>query len=246
MPGPGLYIAIGLALIHAFIAKFNIYAIIPEKRWVSFAGGVSLSYVFLEVFPEMSHHQMELDHAAPPLLAYLENHVYIFSLFGVLFFYGLDSLVLTSRRLNREQGLATGAKVWVFWIHIGSFAILNIIFGYLIQDIANHTLLRCLFLFTAVALHFFVIDHGLREHYEKLYDKRGRWLLTAAIMVGAVTGLALQLDPATVSLIWAFVAGSVILHILKRELPDEEKSCFKSFLGGTTVYTALLLLTQRT
>ena len=53
MQGPGLVLAVGLALIHAFVSRLNIATVIPEHRWMSFAGGVSIGYVFLEVFPEL-------------------------------------------------------------------------------------------------------------------------------------------------------------------------------------------------
>lgn len=241
MEGPGLILAVGLALIHSFAAKLNIDKFIPEHRWLSFAGGVSIGYVFLEIFPELSHAQAELEHSTFPLMAYLENHVYIIALLGLLLFYGLDILALNSRKWNRKMNDSDSTDTTVFWIHISAFAVLNIIFGYLLQDLSEHTLLRCILFFIAVALHFFVIDRGLREHHKISYDKQGRWLLTAAIMVGAIAGQSIHFSEVALSLVWSFLAGSIILNILKRELPDEQQSCFISFLGGTALYTALIL-----
>ena len=242
MSAPGLVLAVGLALIHAFVSKLDVNAYIPERRWISFAGGVSIGYVFLEIFPELSHAQEELEHSAIPFIAYLENHVYILALLGLLVFYGLDILALTSRRLNLTANNLDSTSTAVFWIHIAAFTGLNLIFGYLLQDMVDHTLLRCVLYFVAVALHFFVMDYSLREHHKTPYDKQGRWLLTAAIMAGAIAAQAIHLDEAAISIIWAFLAGSIILNILKRELPDEQKSCFWSFVGGTSLYTGLLLL----
>ncbi len=45
-----LVLAAGLASIHAFASKLNIFAFVPEYRWVSFAGGVSIGY-FSKFFP---------------------------------------------------------------------------------------------------------------------------------------------------------------------------------------------------
>lgn len=241
MQDPGLVLAVGLALIHAFSSKFNVFALIPEHRWISFAGGVSIGYVFLEIFPELSHAQEELEHSAIPFIAYLENHVYLLALLGMLVFYGLDILALTSRRFNQAENSSDHTTPAVFWIHITAFAGLNVIFGYLLQDISDHTLLECFLFFAAAALHFFIIDNGLREHHRSAYEKRGRWILTAAIMVGAALGRATHLNEAAISIVWSFLAGSIILNILKRELPDEQDSCFFSFMGGTALYTVLLL-----
>lgn len=242
MESLGLYLAVGLALIHAFISKLNVVNIIPERRWISFAGGVSIGYVFLEIFPELGHAQKELEHSALPFVAYLENHVYILALLGLLVFYGLDILALTSRRQNRSENNVDSTSPAIFWIHISAFAILNVIFGYLLQDVADHSLLQCILYFIAVALHFFIIDHNLREHHKTPYDKQGRWFLTAAIMMGAIAGKASRLNAAALSIVWSFLAGSLILNILKRELPDERKSCFGSFVGGIVLYTGLLLM----
>lgn len=242
MTGPGFALAIGLAFIHGFISKLNIFSFIPEFRWMSFAGGVSIGYVFLEVFPELSHAQEAIEHSEIPFVAYLENHVYILALLGLLVFYGLDILALKSRERNKLENNQDSTHHTVFWIHITGFTLLNVIVGYLLQDLSNHTLLQCLLFFAAIALHFFIIDHGLREHHSTPYDKYGRWLLTAAIMVGAIAGQSLHLNEAAISIIWSFLAGSIILNILKRELPDEQKSCFSSFTIGTALYTTLLLL----
>lgn len=242
MEDPGLYLAVGLALIHAFVSKLKVINIIPEHRWMSFSGGVSIGYVFLEIFPELSHAQEELEHSAFPFVAYLENHVYILAFLGLLVFYGLDTLALTSRRQNRSEKNVDSTSPAVFWIHISAFAGLNVIFGYLLQDLVDQSLLQCILYFVAVALHFFIVDHSLREHHKTPYDKQGRWLLTAAIMVGAIAGRAARLNEAALSIVWSFLAGSIILNILVRELPDERKSCFGSFVGGIALYTGLLLL----
>lgn len=139
MQGPGLVLAVGLALVHAFVSKLNVASVIPEHRWLSFAGGVSIGYVFLEVFPELSHAQEELEHSAIPFVAYRENHVYILALLGLLVFYGLDLLALTSRRLNRQTHHVDSAGTAVFWIHITAFTVLNAIFGYLLQALGAHS-----------------------------------------------------------------------------------------------------------
>ncbi|MEM9265606.1 MAG: hypothetical protein AAGA46_08790 [Cyanobacteria bacterium P01_F01_bin.13] len=242
MSGPGFALAVGLAVIHAFISKLKIFSFIPEFRWMSFAGGVSIGYVFLEVFPELSHAQEAIEHSEIPFVAYVENHVYLLSLLGLLVFYGLDILALKSRQYNKLRNNQDSTHHAVFWIHIAAFAVLNMIVGYLLQELTSHTMLRCLLFFAAIALHFFIIDHNLREHHQAPYDKYGRWILTAAIMVGAIAGRSLHLSEAGILAVWSFLAGSIILNILKRELPDEKQSCFFSFTTGTALYTTLLLL----
>ena len=240
--GPGMILAIGLALVHAFLARLNISKLIPEFRWISFAGGVSIGYVFVEIVPELSHAQEELEHSAIPFVAYLENHVYILAMLGLLLFYGLDVLAFKSKVKNQKNNIKDESDALVFWTQIIAFTIINGIFGYLLQDLENHSLLMCILFFLTVSLHFFIIDHHLREHHPISYDKQVRWIFTAAIMVGAIAGRSLHLNEAALSIVWSFLAGSLIFNILKHELPDEQESCFGSFTTGAGLYTTLLLL----
>ena len=242
MINPGLILAIALALVHAFATRLPIFHIIPRFRWTSFAGGVSLSYVFLEIFPELSHAQEELQHSDIILVQYLENHVYILALIGLLVFYILNFLALRTKLLKQSKSEIAHDDSTVFWIHIGAFSLLNVIFGYLLQNLSEHGLIACILFFIAVALHFFIIDDNLREHHKSLYDRFGRWILVGAIVLGTVIGQVAHLNEAGVAIVWSFLAGSIILNVLKRELPDEKETCIKSFIGGTVLFSILVLL----
>ena len=241
MINPGLILAIALALVHVFATKLPIFSLIPRFRWTSFAGGVSLGYVFLEIFPELSHSQEELQHSDILLVQYLEKHVYILALIGLIVFYGLDLLALRAKSLKQSTPEKEHNSSAIFWIHISGFAILNLIFGYLLQDLSEHSLTACILFFLAVALHFFIIDDNLREHQQSLYDQQGRWFLVGAIILGAIIGQVAHLNEAAIALIWSFLAGSIILNVLKRELPDEKETCFGSFISGTALFATLLL-----
>ncbi|MGD1850438.1 MAG: hypothetical protein ACFCBU_07450 [Cyanophyceae cyanobacterium] len=238
---PGLIVAIGLALVHAFLSKLNLFKFLSEHRWVSFSSGVSIAYVFVEIFPELSQAQVALEHSQLPFLSYLESHVYLLALMGLLVFYGLDVLALAARQQESTALKPEAASQRVFWIHITSFAIFNVIVGYLMQEMGNHSWWECLLFFIAIWLHFFIIDRHLRHHHKGIYDRVGRWVLTGAILVGAIIGRSLHLEEAASAIIWSFMAGSIILNILGHELPDEHQSCFGSFALGAVIYSALIL-----
>jgi len=241
MVSPGLIMAIALALVHGLTSRLPIFSIIPRYRWTSFAGGVSLCFVFLEIFPELSHAQDKLQQTDLQLLHYLENHSYLVALIGMLTFYGLESFALRFKSSQHSSPEKESNRSAVFWIHISSFVILNVIFGYLLQDVSEHSITTCLLFFVALALHFFIIDENLREHHQSLYDKGGRWLLAGAVLLGAVIGKAAHLHEAVIAIAWSFSAGSIILNVLLRELPKEKEACFWSLVVGCTVYGVLLL-----
>jgi hypothetical protein len=76
----GFILALCLALLHIFAGKLRLVEAIPRCRWTSLAGGISIAYIFLDVFPELAHAQEAIAHSEVPLLSYLEQHVYLLSL----------------------------------------------------------------------------------------------------------------------------------------------------------------------
>jgi hypothetical protein len=92
-----------------------------------------------------------------------------------------------------------------------------------------------------MGLHFVVNDFGLRENHKHAYQKLGRWILAAAIIFGWAIGLKSELSPAAIALLFAFLAGGIILNVLKEELPEERQSRFWAFALGAGIYTVLLL-----
>lgn len=84
-------------------------------------------------------------------------------------------------------------------------------------------------------------DFGTRTHHPEIYDARGRWVLAGATLVGWLLGVLVGLPQIAIGGLFAFVAGGIVLLVLKEELPEERKSYFLPFLGGVVLYAALVL-----
>ena len=93
-----------------------------------------------------------------------------------------------------------------------------------------------------MALHFLASDFGLRQDYAQVYDHTARWLLAAGVLGGWLLGRLTRLPEAAVGLLFAFLAGGVVLNVLKEELPEERQSHFGAFALGASGYAAILLL----
>jgi zinc transporter ZupT len=228
------------ALVHIIGGKLRFLAGTPRSYWLSLAGGVSVSYVFLHLLPELSESQEMLADELDGL-AFLEHHVYLIALIGLAVFYGLDRLALTSRRQIREQHADASTSPGVFWLHISSFAVYNLLIGYLLVHRDVPGLWSLIVFVMAMALHFVVNDYGLREHHKTAYDRIGRWVLVAAVLVGWGIGLVTEISQAAIAVLIAFLAGGIILNVLKEELPEERQSRFSAFVVGASLYAALLL-----
>ena len=95
-----------------------------------------------------------------------------------------------------------------------------------------------------MAMHFIVADQGLCEQFFPAYDQLGRWVLAAAPLVGWLLGVWIDVAPLAVSALFDFLAGGIVLNVLKEELPERRHSHFSAFPLGTGLYAALLLATD--
>lgn len=242
-----LYSAIGavlLALIHFFAYKFR-FSSIPRSKWLSLAGGVSVTYIFFHLLPELGEFQHKLEEKELAI-SFLRHPVYLVALFSLCLFYGLERAAKLSKSSQREapEGREKEEE-WssgIFWIHICSFTIYNALIGYLLVHREDGKA-SSLFLFVlAMAFHFMVNDYGLVDHYRKGYIHKGRWIITAAILAGWGVGALTTISETLLAVLMAFVGGGIILNVLKEELPEERKSNFWAFLTGVVTYTLLLIV----
>ncbi len=237
---PTLAAAAGLMLAHLFAGKLRFLQGVPRSRWLSSAGGISVAYVFLHLLPELAEGQRVLQAATPEGLRFVEHHAYLVAFAGLVIFYGLERAARGSREQQRARGEGDTTSSSVFWLHIASFSFYNLVIGYLlVRDVS--ALRGLLFFFVAMALHFIVTDFGLREHHKDAYSRRGRWLLSLAVLAGWALGVMVEIPEVAVSVLAAFLAGGAILNVLKEELPEERQSRFSAFLLGGAGYAALLL-----
>ncbi|GHA72008.1 hypothetical protein [Pontibacter akesuensis] len=226
-----------LALIHFFGTRLRFLEGLPRSVWLSLAGGVSVAYVFLHLFPEFSEGQAHIKEFGG-LGGFLEHHVYLMALIGLAFFYGLERAVIEDKQ---EQGKGQKPSGGVFWIHIGSFAIYNALIGYLLFQREEGALQELILFSIAMALHFIVNDYALQEHHKERYKRIGRWVLVVALVAGWVVGYLLQISESAIALLMAFVGGGVILNVMKEELPEERASRYWAFALGAGLYATLLL-----
>ena len=235
-------LALGLAAVHLFASRLKLLDVVPRSRWLSTAGGASVAYVFLHLFPELAASQAEIEREGDGPLE-TSTEVYLLALVGLAAFYGLERLVKKSRgETHKPQGEEVSHRPGVFWLHIGSFGIYNALVGYLLLHREDPTPRGLLLFFLAMALHFLVNDFGLRQHHKHNYDRLGRWLLAGAVLLGWGIGTGVEIDELHLALLFAFLAGGIILNVLKEELPEDRESRFSAFVLGAAAYGVILLV----
>lgn len=236
-----LFAAVILAVVHLLAGRLDSAEGGPRCRWMSAAGGVSVAYVFIHLLPELARGQQVIEASEFSVPGYLEHHAYLLALIGLASFYGLERLIKSHRRKLPAQAQSHGA---MFWLHIAAFALYNAVIGYLLVHREADDRGDLLTFAVAMALHFLVNDFALQSHHNRLYVHRGRWVLAASVLVGLGFGQTMAASDLAVSTALAFVAGAMVLNVLKEELPEERNSRFSFFMLGVVGYSALLLAMQ--
>jgi len=227
-----------LVLVHLFAGRLRFLDVSPRSRWLSFAGGISVAYVFVHLFPELQEAQHDLGGALG--LQWLQHHVYLVALIGLVVFYGLE-LVVQRRDPDEDEASRQRTGQAVFRLHVGMFALYNALIGYLLVHRVDQDLQGLLLFGFAYALHFIVNDHGLSSHHHRRYRRRGRWILAGAVIVGWLIGLLTSISEVAVHVLFALLAGATILNVLKEELPEERQSRFLPFMIGAMAYATLMV-----
>ncbi len=233
-----LLMALAFSMVHLFVGRLRFLDVTPRSRWLSFAGGVAVGYVFLHVMPELAAHATTFERATGLDAAAAEGAVYVLALLGLALFYGVERAIVSSRGGRQEDETPDRA---IFWLHIGASALLVAIIAYLLNNREDVGWVGLALFFGAMILHFVTADFGTRSTHPEIYDTRGRWLLVAATMLGWAAGLLVDLPELAIGGLFAFVGGGIILLVLKEELPEERRSHFLPFALGAALYTLLVI-----
>ncbi|GAB5350081.1 hypothetical protein [Alteriqipengyuania sp. 357] len=238
---PTFAMALAFCAVHLLVGRLRFLEVTPRSRWLSFAGGVAVGYVFLHVLPELAAHAATFERATGLGAAAAEGAIYALSLLGLALYYGVERTIIGSRNARRTHDRPGSG---VFWLHIGATSVLVAIIAYLLNHREDASAIGLALYFGAMVLHFVTADFGMRSHHPEIYDARGRWVLSGATLIGWATGLLVAVSELVIGGLFAFVGGGVILLVLKEELPEERRSRFVPFAAGAGVY-ALLVLAER-
>ncbi|HWG91292.1 MAG TPA: hypothetical protein VNZ52_10640 [Candidatus Thermoplasmatota archaeon] len=229
-----------LVAVHLLARKLGFLRAIPRSRWLSFAAGVPVAFVFLELLPALADDQAHVEATMGPLWGFVQHHLYLVALVGLALYYGVERVVKRSQGAVGKGGGGEGTAPGPFWVSITAFALLNLVIGYLlVQEEREPT---ALVLFTiAIALKFVLQDRALADDHPQTYRRQGQWVVLGAFVAGAAVAFFTDVPHLFVGAFRAFLAGGIILNVIKEELPAERESRWGAFLAGAALYAALVL-----
>lgn len=233
-------LAVCLALLHLYVRLLSPALDAPRSPWLSLAGGAATAYVFIHIFPSLCDGQDALLRAGWAWVSLLDRHVFCIALAGLLVFYALERAALGVRGGRTAPPVEAGHGL--FWLHLTSFGLYNFLIGYLLVNRATPGPANLITYFLAMALHMAGNDYGLRRHFTDSYRRLGRLVLAGAVLAGWGFGVIFRVHEAVLAILFAFLAGGVVMNTMKDELPLDGSGNAPAFTLGAAGYAALLLL----
>jgi zinc transporter ZupT len=234
-------LAVALMAVHLLAGSLRRASDLSGSTWLSAAGGIAAAYVFLHILPDLAAHQQTLGQKTNLGPDEAERLVFLSAFAGLVVFYGLERFATGAKGQLRQRSDMSDNAGAPFWIHLGSFGLYNLLIGYLLVHREASDAASQLLYFVAMATHFLAIDASLRRHHQARYDRVGRWIVAGAVLAGWALASFARLPDLALSLMFAFLAGGIILNVLKEELPEERQGRFLPFILGATVYSLILM-----
>ncbi|WP_250447968.1 hypothetical protein [Actinotalea sp. C106] len=236
-----------LVVVHLMASRVRDAVGRHQQAVVSVAGGISVTYVFLHLLPEVAAGAAVVGATLDGLVAPVplqEIAVFVVALAGFTTFYLAERFAARTGSPRHGPGDGAGeASSAAFAVHVGAFGLYNIAVAYTLPERLAEDAVSATVFTVAIAVHVLVVDRGLAEHYPHRYRRVGRFVLAGALLVGwGAAGIAAPTSSLTVSLMTALVSGSVLLTVFQEELPQAGRSRVGPFLAGVVGYAVLLVL----
>jgi hypothetical protein len=194
----------------------------------------------MDIIPELA----ERSHLIREAALYAINpvkRIYSIALLGMLTFVALAHLGRIQRSGDEGAHVQPVAD-WYSLVHIGGFALYNMLIGFLAVGRARASIPSlCVYVF-AIALHIVMLDGMLAEIHGSTYTRWGRKALAAAVLLGWLLCITGTLSELTFSRLFAFLAGGIVITSANEEFPHGDQGRFWYFVAGAALYATLLFL----
>ena len=217
-----------------------------DDLWIPASAGVALAYVFVDIFPHLSKvkkHLGEIEESN--LYGFLAHNVYVVALAGFCLHLGVVLLSIAYRQSHATAELTFRFSPTIVKTETISLALYNFLIGYILSEQITHRPEPVILFAMAMTIHFAGVDRLMREHFQNLYERTARFLFSIAVYAGWLAGVLFETSNAALAIVYAFLAGGIIVIATVYELPGvQSKKQYVSFLSGAAFFSALVLLIE--
>ena len=233
------FITVVLIGTHAICPILLRYPFFNRPFISSLAGGSAATYVFLHMLPSLVENSEpfgKLLNQYDKLTPLLDVAIFIVALIGFIIYYGL------SYWAKQEASLVGEENKKMYFLHLFMFGVYNFLISYTMPLRVQTGLFFSILFMVAIGVHFILIDRRFSRHFKQLFDLTGRGILWGALLLGwLLTALTDPINVLLVSLMVAFLSGSMLYVVFHEELGQQDESNFWGFLSGIVLFSSLLL-----
>jgi hypothetical protein len=227
--------------ISALVAAFALAASVPLGRrlrhWShrriraaeSFAAGVSLSYVIVDLMVELTAVGGQHVHSTIPIGPTYEKSLFAVVLAGAAWWYVVAALAARVGH-RRARYRAYIVPQVVYCVFAGGALSLE----------AEHGARQLLLFALPMLLHLTVVESHMFHEFEDEHVGFSCALLALAPAFGAAAWAFLGIPQAVLFMALALVAGSTVVQIIQTELPSADVVRIGPFLVGVCLYSSVI------
>ena len=219
----------------------------PGNPWVPASAGIALAYVFMDIFPHLAKMQSKMSVFTLGDIYGTPTHIsYIVCLIGFAVYLGVFLSVKRHLAGKAPGERSVDSAPVLIKIVYASLVAYSFLIGYLLSEQATHRPEPVLLFGAAMAMHFAGTDGLVYEHDPNYYDRSVRFMFVASVYIGWFTGVLMEISDTTLTLLFAFLAGGLIVVTTIHELPHiQNRKQYGAFVIGAGVFSALVLATEK-
>lgn len=207
--------ALFLALIHLVAPAFRPWLKDRIHLVGGFGAGMAVSYVFIHLLPEVGEVEFELG-----------KYIYVLVLLGFMVYLYLN-------KPERSRSLSLGG----YWIY-------NWLLIYSLPTTLSFSWAHSILIAVSVTLHLLHQDFEYGHHDGEAFDRRWRYALAIAPLIGALTR-HLYMAESPGAILTALMAGALMYTSFGELLGEDGEADARIFLVGVVSYTLILIGADR-
>ncbi len=216
-----------LGAIHYYSEKLKIPEGANRYRVISFAAGISIAYLFLDLLPH-----------AYEAAAHLKNFVFAFLLLGFVIFHLIEKNIY--KHANREK-LAKELKE----VHSVSFFCYYFMVGIVLCNKIQINLLEGSLFLVPIALHAALSTASLGKIHGEIRESHwAKITLSLSSLMGVIFVHLVSIPNILDNILVSIIAGTLLYIIVKEFLPDKEKGQPLFFALGNLLFIGFFLFLE--
>ena len=217
----GYILALILSIVDFFTEGLFSKASPGKMKFISFSAGVSVSYIFLVLLPEIYSGAIAINQL-----------LFLAVLFGFGVFHLIEKYIrqnFTGPALRKEHRAIHSTTSFVYFFVVGFL---------LVKLVESDSSLSSVLLFVPIMLHI-VIDSLPRRHTKKHYL---RALSASSPFLGAILASFIDVGTAGNVILLGIVGGALLYTVVRESLPRDREGKPLYFITGLLIFTVLILL----